>query len=52
MSDEVTIDVTDGELALLEVNAWNDMRFNSLAAKIKAARAGRPEEWMDYLVME
>lgn len=46
----VTIAVTDGELALLEANAWNDDRFDNLAAKVKAARAGKPEEWMDYLI--
>lgn len=46
----VTIAVTDGELALLEASAWNDDRFDNLAAKVKAARAGKPEEWMDYLI--
>jgi hypothetical protein len=51
--DMVTIGVTPGELALLETNADNDNPgFDRLAAKIKAAQAGRPADWLEYLIFE
>lgn len=47
----VTVAVTDDELALLEVNAYSeDPGFDCLAAKVKAARAGDPASWREYLI--
>ena len=51
--DVVTIGVTESELALLEANAWAEHPgFDRLAAKIKAARAGRPAAWPEYLTCD
>lgn len=50
--DVTTIGVTAAELALLEANAFAEHPgFDHLAAKIKAAQAGRAEAWAEYLIV-
>lgn len=47
----VIVEVTRTELALLEANAYADHPgFDTLAAKMKASRAGRAPRWHEYLL--
>ena len=50
-SEVVIIEVTRAELALLEANAAaGHPGFDTLAAKIKASRAGRAAQWPEYAI--
>lgn len=50
-SEVVIIEVTRAELALLEANAAAEHPgFDTLAAKIKASRAGRAAQWPEYAI--
>ena len=50
-SEVVIIEITRAELALLQANAAAEHPgFDTLAAKIKASRAGRASQWHEYLI--